>query len=214
MPRLGLIKRLLPREVSFFDFFEEHCAITLQAALQLEAMAKPDQGDFYAAADKIRRFENDADAVLHKCIKALRKTFITPFDRGQIHDLIKGLDDVIDAIDEASSRTVLYDIRELKPEAKEMFSLIVGAVRGLADALELMRNLKKEPSIKRLCIMVHRFEEEGDALNRAGLRGLFEKETDPMIVIKWREIFDHLEDALDRCEDVADLIQGIIIEAS
>ena len=213
MPRLGIISRLLPREVCFFDFFEAHSALTLQAALQLEAIAKPET-DRKAAADKIRQLENDSDHVLHKCIKALRKTFITPFDRGHIHDLIKGLDDVMDAIDEASSRIVLYEIHDIKPEAKEMAGLIVSAVRSLSEALVHMRNLKKEPAIKRLCIAVHRSEEEGDTLQRAALRGLFESEKDPVTVIKWREVYGHLEEALDRCEDVADLIQGIIIEAS
>ena len=213
MSLFGIISRLLPKEVHFFDMFEEHCKLTLEAALQLEAMGAPG-ADMNAAVAKIRQIENDCDVVLHKCIKSLRKTFITPFDRGQFHDLIKSQDDVIDAIDEAASRIVLYDIKDIKSEAKEMAALIVGALRALEEALKLLHNLKKEPIIKRSCIAVHRFEDEGDALLRAALRRLFEEETNPMLVMKWREIYDQLEEALDRCEDVADLIQGIIIEAS
>jgi uncharacterized protein len=210
---LAMFKRLLPQETCFFDFFEKHSEITLQAAHDLVSLWEPGC-DRAAKIARIAQLEGEADSVTHLCIKALRKTFITPFDRGQIHRLIHHLDDIVDAIDDVGSRLELYEIQEIRPEAQRMSETILQAVVAIGESLKLLRNLKNEDAIKRYSIEIHRLESDCDEILRGAVKRLFKEERDPIAVIKWKEVFDHLELAADGCEDIADIIQGIVLEAS
>jgi len=203
----------MPKEECFFDYFEEHCALTVEACRELVALAEPGN-DVAAKAGRIGELEAQTDTITHRCIKALRQTFITPFDRTQIHALIKGLDDIVDAIDDASSRIVLYEIAEMRPEVSKIALLILQAAMAIFDALKQMRNLKNEAAINRICILIHGYENDADEIYRSVLKQLFHEDYHVFEVMKWKEIIELLEMATDRCEDVADIIQGIIIEAS
>ena len=208
-----MFRKLLPQTVDFFEFFEGHCALTVEAAKKLFAMAEPG-ADLAALTKEIKDFEHQADSLTHRCITAMQKTFITPFDRADMHRLIRRLDDIMDSVNDSASRMVIYELKEIRPEAREFAQVIHQASLSLSDALKLMRNLKNEKAIQENCIKVHGLENNGDEILRAALRRLFKENTDPLEVIKWKEIFEHLEKATDRCEDVADIIQSVILEAS
>ncbi len=165
-------------------------------------------------AARIKELEHEADKLTHSCVIALQKTFITPFDRSQIHELIRRLDDVMDSINDGASRMVLYDLQDVRLEAKQLAEVILESSKAIGQGLTTMRHLKDEKAIRDTCIKVHRLENDADEILRTALRHLFSEELHPYLVIKWKEVFEHLEKATDRCEDVADIIQGVILEAS
>lgn len=208
-----MLKKLLPHTTDFFKFFEEHCALSIQGAKELVSLAEPGANIITIVA-RIKEIEHEADTLTHNCITELQKTFITPFDRSQILDLIRKLDDVMDSINDAASRIALYEIKEIRSEAKILAQIIAEATLRMSEALKLMRNLKNDQAIRDLCIKINRLENDGDETLRAGLRRLFAEQTHPYLVIQWKEILEHLEKATDRCEDAADIMQGVVLEAS
>ena len=203
----------MPRETSFFDYFEQHCTLIIQAARELMAMAQPG-ADICKIAKRISQLEEQTDQIVHRCVRALQQTFITPFDRSHIHDLIKGLDDIIDSIDDASSRICLYEINEVRPEVQKFADLLVQASVAIGDALKQLRETKDPAVIHRMFVAVHGYENEADDIMRSSIKQLFHEGHHIFQVIQWKEIIELLEMAMDRCEDVADIIQGIMIEAS
>ncbi|MGI8905029.1 MAG: DUF47 domain-containing protein [Candidatus Sumerlaeaceae bacterium] len=209
-----MFKRFLPKETSFFDYFEQHAAVTMRGCQELLALTSNDSDIGYHAG-RIKEIEHEADDVTHACLDALHNTFITPMDRPDIQRLIMRLDDVMDAIDAAASRMAIYNVTEMRPEARELAEVLVSASMQLAEALKLMRNMKDADAIKAACIKVHDLENKGDEILRTALARLFrEEESRPIIVIKWNELFEILESAVDKCEDAADIIEGVVIEAS
>ncbi|GIX45057.1 MAG: hypothetical protein KatS3mg130_1465 [Candidatus Sumerlaea sp.] len=208
-----MLRRLLPRTTDFFEFFDKHIALTIEACRVLQEMAERN-GDFAPHVSRIKDLEHETDRITHQCIEALHETFITPIERGDIHRLIKRMDDIIDAVDSAVMRIRLYQIREMRDEVKLTARLLVQATSEVAEALKLMRSPKNIEQIKASCIKIYGYENEADTVLRNALARLFDQEKDPIAVIKWKEIFEILELASDRCEDVANIIQGITIEAS
>jgi predicted phosphate transport protein (TIGR00153 family) len=207
------LRRLLPKDVGFFDFFEQHAALGVGVCRELLALVSQG-GDIQAKAQRIKELEHQADDITHRCVESLHKTFITPFDRAEIHNLINRLDDMIDSIDTAANRMVLYQIREMRPEVKAMAEVLLALAEDIAEALKLMRNFKNAPQIDEKCAHIHHLENEGDNILRQALVRLFNEETNAVLVIKWKEIYERLEKATDRCESVANIIQGIVIEAT
>ncbi len=205
--------RLLPKTTCFFDFFEQHIALTIQGAEELLALAE-DGADRQARIARIKDLEHQTDAVTHQCIEALHRTFITPLDRGDIHRLIKRLDDIIDCMDAAVMRIGLYEIGDIRAEVREIAQVLVRATSEVGLAIAQMRKAVNSPEIQKHCVAVYHHENEGDTVLRAALARLFREERDPIMVIKWKEIFETLERAVDRCEDVANILQGVMIEAS
>jgi predicted phosphate transport protein (TIGR00153 family) len=208
-----MFRSLMPKEVGFFDFFEQHAALGIEVCRELLALAT-DGADLPAHAERIKQLENQADTITHQCVAALRKTFITPFDRSEIHSLIKRLDDVIDSIDTSATRMVLYQIKVMRPEVRAMAEILLASAQNFHAALSLMRNFKNAPQIEECCAKIHELENQGDDILREALVRLFNEERDAMLVIKWKEIYERLEKATDRCESVANIIQGIVIEAT
>jgi hypothetical protein len=208
-----MFRRILPREVCFFDYFEQLAAMIIQAC---EAFRELTEGkaDNVAQSARIKDIEHQADTVTHKCIEEINKTFITPIDRVDIHTLIKRLDDIIDSVDACASRITLYEITEMRHEALQLAEVIVRAASELEVALKGLRNLKNTPIIEEKLISIHQLENDGDTILRAALMRLFKEENRPIQIIKWKEIFERLEKATDRCEEVANLIEKIVIEAS
>jgi uncharacterized protein len=212
-----MFRRLLPTETSFFDFFDQHIKLTVEATKEFLAFvskARPTSAGISPTAKRIKELEHEADVITHRCVAALHKTFITPFDRDSIHRLIRNLDDVMDLIDSAVERINLYELEEMKPPVKDMADVLVRAVEVLVHALEEMHDMKNVDAIQTRCVEVHRLENEGDAIVSAALARLFKEEKDPIAIIKWKEIYEQLEEATDRCEDVANLIEGVVLESA
>lgn len=209
-----MFKRLLPRETSFFDFFEQHSRLSIEVARELNAIAvNPDE--LAGRASRIKEIEHEADTVTHQCIDALHRTFITPIDRGDIHRLIRRLDDIIDCVDSATQRMMLYEIVTIRPEFHKFTEVLIKATTGIDGAIRSLRDLKHgEKIIEKWCADIYLAEKESDDILRAALAKLFNEEKEAILVLKWKGIFERLEKAADRCEEVANIVEGIVIEAS
>lgn len=200
--------RLIPREERFFDLFVEDAANVLGAARLLEAMIRTYDNVERRAAE-IREAEHRGDEISHDIGHRLEQTFVTPFDREDIHALISGLDDVLDLIEEVADTFVLYGVDTPTAAAVEQASIIVKQCEQLHEALTHLRSFN---GIDRYWIEIHRLENEGDRVTRSAIAGLFRNGTDPVGVIKWKEIYDGLEATIDKVEDCANIIEKIVVK--
>ena len=200
--------RLIPREERFFDLFVEDAANVLDGARQLEAMLRsfdnPDK-----SAKKIREVEHKGDDISHDIGRRLESTFVTPFDREEIHALISGLDDILDLIEEVADTFVLYRIESPTKTSVKQAALIVQACETLHLALTNLRGFK---DLDRYIVEVHRIENEGDRLARSAIASLFDDGAKTLEILKWKDVYALLEDTIDKCEDVADLIERIVVK--
>jgi len=207
-----MLASLFPRGGSeFFDFFERHAAKTLEAAQLLRRMLE-DTKDAEQQAAQIKSIEHEGDQLTHRAIETLHQTFITPIDRGDIHRLISRLDDVLDLVDSTAERIWLYQMETAEPEALSLASVLISAVSEVHRAMTQLRNLKDRNAIIQTCMEINRYENEGDQLIRKAVARLFREERDAIRLLKWKEIYDYLEDAVDRCEDVANVLEGVALE--
>ncbi len=208
-----MFRRILPQETNFFDFFEQHSSLINEACQELHRLFSG-KINFQESVDRIKEIERQTDEIAHQCIEAIHKTFITPIDRSDIHHLISRMDDIIDAVDAATSRIDIYEIKEIRDDAQQLSDVLVRATAEIEVALKNLRNMKNEPIIKEKCIKIYHLENEGDTIIRTAFARLFKEENQPILVLKWKEIYQRLERAIDRCEDVANIIEGIVIEAT
>lgn len=200
--------RLIPREVRFFDLFVEDAANVLGAARLLEAMLR--QYDVLERrAGEIRDAEHRGDEISHDIGHRLENTFVTPFDREEIHGLISALDDVLDYVEEVADMFVLYRIEEPSPVAIEMSAIVVQQCVQIHEALGHLQGFR---GLEKYWIEVHRLENEGDRLARAAIAELFASGTDPIEIIKWKDVYTLLETTIDKCEDVANIIERIVVK--
>lgn len=208
-----MLRRFLPRETNFFEYFEQHATMTIDAC---RAFLELTQGkaDHLTLASKIKSIEHQADMLTHRCVDELNRTFITPFDRVDIHQLINQLDNIVDSVDSAASRIALYELTDMRTEALLLAELLVKSALEIESALKSLRIPGRAEEVKKCLINVHHFENEGDTILRAALTRLFKEEVNAILIIKWKEIFERLEKVTDRCEEVANLIEKIVIEAS
>jgi predicted phosphate transport protein (TIGR00153 family) len=200
--------RLIPREERFFDLFVQDAANVLDGARQLEAMLRtfdnPDK-----AAKKIRETEHRGDEISHDIGRRLEQSFVTPFDREEIHALISGLDDILDLIEEVADTFVLYNVGAPTKTSIKQAALVVQCCETLHEALSNLRGFK---DLDRFVIEVHRLENEGDRLARSAIADLFDDGAKAMEVLKWKDIYSLLEDTIDKCEDVAQMIERIVVK--
>ena len=202
---------LIPKEMIFFDLFEEAAKNAHQGALALVDLLE----NFTNVPEKVKRIkdiEHAGDKITHTTIEKLNQTFITPLDREDIHELICRLDDIIDLIDTAVARMHLYKIDKVTEDAKALGRVLVKATSIIIELLPKMRNLKLSSSLLQDCIAIHTQENEGDRIEQHALAALFENGHDPIFIIKWKDIYEELESATDRCEDVANVIEGIVLK--
>jgi uncharacterized protein len=199
---------LIPREERFFDLFAEDAANVLASARLLEAMLRTYDAPEQRAAE-IRTAEHRGDEISHDIGHRLERTFVTPFDREDIHALISGLDDVLDFIEEVADTFVLYRVETPTAVAVQQASIVVKQCEQLHDALLHMRGFK---GLESRWIEVHRLENEGDQLARQAIADLFAGGGDTLEIIKWKEIYALLESTIDKCEDVANIIERITIK--
>jgi uncharacterized protein len=202
--------RLLPRDEHFFELFTAVSERTVAAAALLEEMlrAAPDRRTFLI--ESIKRLEHECDQVTHEVITRLDRTFITPLDREDIHELASGLDDVIDLIDGMARRAQIFHVGEA-PEGAILLANVIK--RACEELLLAVRGLSKnQGAVLPACIAVKRLEEEGDSLYHEWLGRVFEGNPDPLQVIKWKELYDNLEKTLDHAEDAANVLESISIK--
>jgi predicted phosphate transport protein (TIGR00153 family) len=200
--------RLIPREERFFDLFVEDAANVLGSSRLLEAMVRT-YDDIERRAKEIRDAEHRGDEISHDIGHRLEATFVTPFDREDIHGLISALDDVLDDIEETADTFVLYRIAAPTAASVELAAIIVRQCEQLHEALSHLRGFN---NLEKYWIEVHRLENEGDQVGRAAIAGLFDNNTDAIEIIKWRKIYNLLEETIDRCEDVANIIERIVVK--
>jgi predicted phosphate transport protein (TIGR00153 family) len=213
VPRRGFISRLFPESGGgqFFELFEQHAGCTREAATLLTAMLR-EGADTEGKAQAVKDVEHRGDDITHAVIERLHQTYITPMDRQDIHELISRMDDVLDLIDASAERIWLYDIHAIEPEARELATVLLQATEELVGAMHGLRDLRERKGIIAHCTEINRLENEGDRLLRRAVARLFHESADPIHVMKWKEIYDNLENAIDRCEDVANVIEGVALE--
>ena len=200
--------RLIPREERFFDDFEALAIEIGRGARLLQAMLAPEK-PVWDKSEEIKEVEHKCDFLTHEIIRRLHRTFVTPLDREDIFDLARSLDDVMDAIDASATIINIYQINNVRPRARELARIIVESSDQMVQAF---RALEKRDGVATCAIEINRLENEADRVHQAAIRGLFEEEHDPVVIMKWKEILDFLEDATDRCEDVANVLEGVVVK--
>jgi predicted phosphate transport protein (TIGR00153 family) len=200
--------RLIPREERFFDDFVELAEQIRRGAALLEEMLAPVR-PIWDKADEIKEVEHKCDYITHQVIQRLHRTFVTPLDREDIHTLARTLDDVMDAIDASAAIVRLYQIEIVRPDARELARLVAISTEQVVIA---MKALGKRTTIGDAAVEINRLENESDRVHQSAVRRLFEEERDPIVIMKWKEILDFLEEASDRCEDVADVLEGVVVK--
>jgi len=202
---------LIPKEMIFFDLFDEAAKNAHLGALALVDLLE----NFTNVPDKVKKIkdiEHAGDKITHTTIEKLNQTFITPIDREDIHDLACRLDDILDRVDTAVDRICLYKLDRPLEETRAMSQCLVRSMELIREMLPHMRNMRSPEEIRLKVREVHRLESEADTLERQALVHIFEHETDPIYVIKWKNIIEVLESATDKCEDVANVIEGIVLK--
>ncbi len=200
--------RLIPREEKFYSDFTALADQLVTAAGLLERMLASDPPD-WSLAEQIQGVEHDCDTITHEIIQRLNRTFVTPIDREDIHSLAKSLDDVMDAIDAASSVIRRYRVAPVRFGARELAAVIAKSTDQVRMAVAA---LERKTGVHGLAVEVNRLENEADRLHDEALRRLFEEAKDPIAIIKWKEVLDFLEEATDRCEDVANVLEGVVVK--
>jgi predicted phosphate transport protein (TIGR00153 family) len=196
---------------AFYDAFSAHAARSVEAAkLIVEMLEQPERS---AELGKIvNEVESAGDKITHETIARLHQTWITPLDGSDIHSLITSLDDVLDTIEAVSERLVLYGITESPKFVAKLASVVVRGTEAMDKAVRLLPQVKHPKEILDLCVEINRLENEADGEYRLALAELFKGAYDALAVLKWRDIIDNLESATDRCEDVANILEGIVLE--
>jgi uncharacterized protein len=200
--------RFLPDEGRFFHLFETQAAKVLEGARALRELSEH-YDRVEEKARHIKKVESEGDLITHGIIERLNRTFITPFDREDIHALASGLDDVLDNVEGVASRLALFQVHTITPEAVELVAIIERSCVAIYDAVSQLKDLKK---IHEFCIQLNDLENQADFISRNTTARLFHEETDFRELIKWKEIYGRLEATTDDCEDVANILEGIVVK--
>ena len=206
-----MVFTLLPRDTSFFDLFDQLAGKVLDAARALEEMLER-WDRLEMRVREMKDLEHECDAITHRTFDKLNLTFITPLEREDIHELASRLDDIVDHIDSTASRLVIYGVKKPTDEAKLLAQVLTRTCIEVQKAVAGLRNLKDPALLSRISVEINRLENESDDILRLALKRLFERQNgDVLEVIKLKEIYEKLESAVDRCEDVANVIQAVVL---
>lgn len=203
--------KLIPKEESFFDLFDASAKVALTSSRLLRDLVE-DYRDVEERVKKIREAEHQGDKVTHEIMEKLNRTFVTPLDREDIHSLAYCLDDINDSIELAADRMILYKIEQPTPITLSLIRVLVRCCEEINAAIPLLRSPKRFPEILDHGIEINRLENEGDALSRAALQKLFDNPENAIDVIRWKEVYEAIESAIDFTEDVADRLHGMVIK--
>ena len=204
---------LLPRETCFFDYFEAHAAKTVEGCGLFLDLARG-VADAATLFPRIKEIESACDKVTHDTIASLHRVFITPLDRSDIHRLISKMDDVMDFVEAAARSMDVYGIRQPTAELAQMANTLLSSAMRVHEAVSGLRDLKKPNTILAKCVEINRLENESDGQLADAIARLLESTKDPITVIKWKEVYEFVEMATDSCEDVANVIEGVVMEGS
>lgn len=205
----GILNRILPRETTFFDLFNEQ-AKNVHAAAQALVELLENYSDVDAQVRRIKDFEHKGDTMTHELMTRLNQTFITPLDREDIHALSSKVDDVLDLIDAAASRLVIYGVDRVRPNVASLARTLLRSTEQMVAAVGV---LEKQNHVLRYCVEINRLEKEADGVCRTLIAQLFHEEEDPVQIIKWKEIIEVLEAATDKCEDVANVLEAVALKS-
>jgi len=211
---MGLMANLVPREGRFFDYFNEHADRISQASVEL-ALLLSEYADTEARAgriDRINTLEHEADRITHDTAALLHTIFVTPLDRDDIHRLISRMDDVLDLMQDCAESLSLYDVHVVTTHAVELAGLLQHGCERLQAAVGLLSNMRNAPEILRHCRDIDTMESRADRVMRSAISKLFREESDTRQLIKLKAIYELLEAATDRCQDVADIIESVILQ--
>jgi predicted phosphate transport protein (TIGR00153 family) len=200
---------LIPKDEKFFAMFREMSRTIIDGAEALKEMVD-DYSDPVASQKRIKDIEHKGDSITHDVIKKLNSSFITPFDREDIYALAAALDDILDLIDASAQRLVMYNVEKPTQEAKEIAFIILKSCQTIDRAVALLGG-KLEP-ICEYCVEVNALENEADRVCREAISRLFDEEKDPIRLIKWKEIYETLERATDKCEDAANILESVVVK--
>ena len=203
--------RLLPFEGRFFDLFNALAGEAVQASRELASLMESFD-DIERRAFAIETIEKRGDKITHETIETLHKTFVTPLDREDIHQLVTRMDDILDLIEDCAQSISLYDVRIATPEMKRLAEICVGCAEKVQAGVSGLSNLKDPRAILAVCADIDKLESEADHVMRSAIAKLFREEPDAKQIIKLRSIYELLEQITDRCEDVANIIEGIVLE--
>ncbi len=201
-------RSLIPREERFYHDFQAMAEQLERGARMLEEMLAPDR-PVWDKADEIKEVEHKCDFITHEIIQRLNRTFVTPLDREDIHALARSLDDVMDAIDASATVIRLYRLETVRFGARELAQIITASAQQLRPALVA---LEQHKGLLTHAVEINRLENEADRAHQQAVSRLFDEERDPLLVIKWKETLDFLEEATDRCEDAANVLEGVMVK--
>jgi len=204
---LGLKKK----EDIFFDLFIESSAKVIIVGETFLDLVH----NYENVEDKVSNLkvlETDCDMQAHKILKKLNESFITPFDREDIYNIARDMDDIVDCIEEVANRFVVFDVKEMRPEAIVMSDLIMQSIRELDVLFKHLKEIKLNTIVREQIIEVNRIENEGDIIYRRALTKLFKNEKDPIEIIKWKQLYELLEESMDSCENVANIVEGLVMK--
>ena len=206
-----MFNKLLPKEKTFFELFNVQSSVIAKGLDLFEELLN-DYGRQAELMPLIKTVEEEADEVAHRIFRLLNNTFVTPFDREDIQALVHRMDDVMDLAEKANSRMAIYAL-PVPPEGVDDMAAVLKSAFGLiAQAVAMLDDWKHKEAILKICIEVNSLENQGDVLLRKALQRLFQQQTEALYVIKAKEIYESLEDAIDRCEDLANIIETILIK--
>ena len=206
-----MLRKLLPQKTEFFDLFSRHAACSVEGARMLRDFLASTQAP-EEQARRIRDVEHRADEICQRTMEMLHRSFITPIDRSDIHRISTRLDDIMDHIEATSQRVWLYEVDRATPEALEMAEHLVSATSAVKAVVDALAARRDAPAIRGLCSDVKAAEKENDRLLRKATARMFREEQDPKNLIKWKEIYDDIEAAIDCCDDVANVVEGVVLE--
>lgn len=207
-----LLQTLLPHHERFFDKFEESARNIARAADELLVLPNAPRDQWPRIVDEIKNYEHQGDSITHKIFIELRGTFVTPFDAEDIHTLASALDDILDNIDGSARRLVLYKIDACPPDMIRLMRSLRDSVKEVENGVHLLRKLNKPEEMRRIINRISVLEHEADEIFARSVADLFEMQTDPVEIIKLKEIYVSLETATDMCDDAADVLEAILIK--
>jgi len=211
---MKFLSALMPREARFFKLFDQHAALVAQAGQAVAELVRnyADEDRRGALIAQIGDTERRADKITYETVQLLHSTFITPFDRNDIHRLISGMDDILDLMQDAAESMHLFDIRSLPPEAPRLAELLDGCCQRVQSAVGLLTSMDNAPRALALAQEIDGLESEADALMRTGISRLFREQPDVRELIKHKNVYEYLENAIDKCQDVANIIEAVVVE--
>jgi predicted phosphate transport protein (TIGR00153 family) len=206
-----VFKKLLPKKDVFFSNMAAAAGKGVEIVAAFRALVE-DLGNVEVHIARVKDIEHQADAIAHETISLLHKTFVTPLDRNEIHRIFQRLDDVVDMVEGAAQRIFLYEIRSMRREVVHLVEILEKQTALVKQGVACLSDLRHPDTLRGILIQVHTLENEADDVLRGAIGALFREEKDTKEILKWKEVIENLEDATDRCEDVADLLENILLE--